>query len=145
MWKSEICLNFIEFKHVKGDPSIFYYHKNHKLSGLIAIHVDDFLWSGNGFFSERIIPQLSKIFTIGKVSKNVFRYLGLGLRQNKEFITLDQIHYINSLQLVDENCDASIISDIVQTSVGKLLSICSQTRPDICFDVSIINQYQKFR
>ena len=119
----------------KGDPSIFYYNKNDKLSGLIAIHVDDFLWSGDEFFSEHIIPQLSKICTIGKVSKNVFRYLGLDLRQNKEFITLDQIHYINLLQLVDENCDASIISDIVQMSVGKLLWICSQTRSDICFDV----------
>ena len=27
----------------KGNPSIFYHHKNDKLSGLIAIHVDDFL------------------------------------------------------------------------------------------------------
>ena len=119
----------------KGDPSLFYYHKNDKLSRLIAIHVDDFLWSGNELFSEHIIPQLSKIFTNGKVPKNVFRYLGLDLRQNKEFIILDQIHYINSLQLVDENSGTSIISSIVQTSAGKLLWICSQTRPDNCFDV----------
>ena len=146
-WYEEVrpVLISLNLSMSKGDPSIFYYHKNDKLSGLIAIHADDFLRSGDEFFSEHIIPQLSKIFIIGKVSKNVFRYLGLDLRQNKQFITLDQIHYINSLQLVDENCDASIISDIVQTSVGKLLSICSQTRPDICFDVSIINQYQKFR
>ena len=67
---------------------------------------------------------------------SIFRYLGLYLRQNKEFVTLDQIHYMNSLQLVDENCDTSIIFNTVQTSVGKLLWICSQTRPDICFDVS---------
>ena len=60
----------------KDDPSIFYYHKNDKLSGLIALHVDDLLWSGNEFSSEHIIPQLSKIFTTGKASKNVFRYLG---------------------------------------------------------------------
>ena len=105
----------------KGSPSIFYYHKNDKLSRLIAIHVDEFLWSGDKCISEHIIPQLSEIFTIGKVSKNVFRYLGLDLRQNKKFITLDQINYINSLQLVDKNCDTIIISDIVQTSVGKLL------------------------
>ena len=50
----------------KGDLSIFYYHKNEKLSGLIAINLDDFLWSGDEFFSEHIIPQLSKLFTIGK-------------------------------------------------------------------------------
>ena len=98
------------------------------------MHVD-FLWSGDDFFSEHIILQLSKIFTTGMVSKNAFSYLGIDLHQNKEFITLDQIHYINSLQLVDENCDASIISDIVQTSVGKLLWNCSQERPNICFNV----------
>ena len=78
----------------KGDPSIFYYNKNDRLSGLTAIHVDYFLWSGDEFFSEHIIPQLSKIFAIRKVSKNVFRYLGSDLRQHKEFITLDQIKFV---------------------------------------------------
>ena len=55
--------------------------------------------------------------------------------QNKEFTALALIHYINSLQLVDENSDTSNISDIAQTCVDKLLWICSQTRPNIAFDV----------
>ena len=74
----------LNLSNSKGDPSIFYYHKHDKFSGLLAIHVGDFLWSGDEFFSEHIILQLSKIFTIGKVSKNVFKYLGLDLHQNKE-------------------------------------------------------------
>ena len=57
------------------------------------------------------------------------------MHQNKEFIILAQIHYINSLQLVDENCDTSNISVIAETCVDKLLWICSQTRPNIAFDV----------
>ena len=49
-------------------------------------------------------------------------------------IKLNSLH-INSLQLVDENCDTSIITEIAQTSDGKLLWICSQRTPNICFDV----------
>ena len=66
----------------KGDPSIFYYYINDKLSGIVAINVDDFLWAGDVSFSKDIIPAFCKIFVIGKTSKNAFRYLGLELNQN---------------------------------------------------------------
>ena len=50
----------------KGDPSIFYYHQNNKLIGLIAIFVDDFLWSGTNEFEANFISKLRKAFAIGK-------------------------------------------------------------------------------
>ena len=40
----------------KGNPSIFYYYQNDKLLGIVAIHVDDFLWAGEISFSKDIIP-----------------------------------------------------------------------------------------
>ena len=86
----------------KSDPSIFYYNKNEKLSGIVAIHVNDFLWAGDVSFSKDIIPAFCKIFVIGKTSKNAFRYLGLEINQNIQNITLDQIHFINLLQSLNQ-------------------------------------------
>ena len=70
-------------KMSRGDPSIFYYYKDDKLAGITAIHVDDFLWDGDLLFSNNIISAFCKVFTIGKTSKNTFRYLGLDLNQNR--------------------------------------------------------------
>ena len=79
----------------------------------------------------------AKIFLTGKTSKNAFRYLGLELNQNIQNITLDQIHYINLLQSINQKLitNRNTISDIVQSAVGKLLWVCGQTRPDISFEV----------
>ena len=70
-WYEKVKSVFISLNLImsKGDPSIFYYHKNDKLSGLIAIHVDDFLWSGDEFFNEHIIPQLSKNLQLERYPK----------------------------------------------------------------------------
>ena len=39
-----------------------------------------------------------------------------------------------------------MISDIVQSAVGKLLWVCGQTRPDISFEVSkLATNIKKFR
>ena len=120
----------------KGDPSIFYYYKNDKLSGIVAIHADDFLWAGDVSFSKDV-PAFCKIFVIGKTSKNAFRYLGLELNQNIQNITLDQIRYINLLQSLNQNLinNRNTISGIIQSAVGKLLWVCGQTRPNLSFEV----------
>ena len=66
------------------------------------------------------------MLTIGKTSKNTFRYLGLDLNQNCESITLDQIHYIQSLQSLSKELinNRNLVSDIIQSVVGKLLWVC---------------------
>ena len=130
-----------KLKMSKGDPSIFCYYKNGKLSGIVAIHVDDFLWAGDVSFSKNIIPAFYKIFIIGKTSKNAFRYLGLELNQDTQNITSDQIHDINLLQSLNKKLinNRNTISDIVQSAVGKLLWVCSQTRPHISWSTPIGN------
>ena len=88
-------------------------------------------------FSKDITPAFCKIFIIGKTSKNTFCYLGLGLNQNLQNITLDQIHYINLLQSLNQKLinNGNTISDIAQSAVGKLLWVCCHTRRDISFEV----------
>ena len=126
----------LNLKMSKGDPSILYYYKNDRLSGVVAIHVDNFLWAGDVSFSKDI-PAICKIFVIGKMSKNAFRYLGLELNENIQNITLDHIHYMNLLQSLNQKLinNRNTISDIVHLAVEKLLWVCGQTRPDISFEI----------
>ena len=43
----------LDVKMSKADPSLFYYYHNNELQGIIAIHVDDFLWCGNDYFFKK--------------------------------------------------------------------------------------------
>ena len=56
----------LHLKISKGDPSMFYYCKNDKPSGVVITHVDNFLWAGDVSFSKHIIPAFCKIFITGK-------------------------------------------------------------------------------
>lgn len=41
------------------DPAVFYWFDEHcKVKGLLACHVDDFLWAGTQRFETNVIPRL---------------------------------------------------------------------------------------
>ena len=77
----------IGLKRSKGNPFIFYYYNDNVLQGLIAIFVDDFLWSGTNDFETSYISKLHKNFVIGKENHSVFQYLGLHLEENDSGFT----------------------------------------------------------
>ena len=119
----------------KADPSLFYYKNNNELEGIVTIHVDDFLNAGSEYFFQELIPKIRKKFTVGKECNTAFRYLGLDLKENNNGISLNQSYYINLLNIVNIKDENLCIHDTLQSVIGKLIWICGQTRPDICFDV----------
>ena len=50
----------------QSDPSVFVWHSNAMLDGILCTHVDDFLFGGTQIFLENIIAPLKQIFTIGE-------------------------------------------------------------------------------
>ena len=57
----------IKLVMLKADPALFYYHDNNNLIGMIAIHVDDFLWSRTNEFETNVtISKLQNMFMVGK-------------------------------------------------------------------------------
>ena len=105
------------------DSALFTWHKGNELQGLIAVHVDDFLWSGNAEFQSTIIPTF--------------------IAQVSEQIKFDQEDYINALKPITIQCHqqpdqplSPTEKELLRSKIGQLLWISSQTRPDISFDVS---------
>ena len=78
----------------KADSSLFNCQNNNELEGIIAIHVDDFLSTGN----EQFLKYTEK-FTVGKEYNTAFHYLGLDLKEHRNYISLDQTHYIIKLKM----------------------------------------------
>lgn len=133
-------------KMTKCDPAIFCWHDPaNQLQGLIAVHVDDFLWAGNICFKETVIPKLRETFKIGNEESSNFKYLGLDIHQNNKDVYIDQNNYINSLSLIkieqtrkDDELLSKKEQDELRSRIGQFLWISSQTRPDISYDVCIL-------
>lgn len=85
----------------KADPALFYYHNDNNLIGMIAIHVDDFLWSGTTDFERNFISKLRNMFVIGKENQSIFKYLGINLIEKDSDITIDQINYSENIKPIN--------------------------------------------
>ena len=72
------------------DEALFYWKKNGKLEGVIAVHVDDFLFGGTDGFHKEVIERLKTVFEIGKIWITPLRYCGLTIKQVQNGITIDQ-------------------------------------------------------
>ena len=123
------------------DSALFTWHKGTELQGLIAVHVDAFLWSGNNAeFQSTIISKLCKTFTIGKEEGKCFIYFGVNIAQVSEQIIFDQEDYINALKPITiqrlQQPDEPTEKELLRSNIGQPLWISSQTRSDNSFDVS---------
>ena len=125
------------------DNSLFIWHKNGKLEGIICIYVDDFLWSGTNNFKEQVIDKLKKKFLIGSSASVTFTYVGLSIKSYSDGITIDQTQYISSLNTIPVSKDriAQKKSQLLESEIiayraliGQLNWVATHTRPDIAFE-----------
>ena len=125
-----------------ADPALFYKYNNGSLEGFLAVHVDDFYWSGTKHFEKTVISRLRSTFNVGKEESEDFTYVRLSVNQDKHGITLDQVSYISSLKKIQvpsdskEDCLNMKDSDSLRSKLGQLLWISGQTRPDVSFHTS---------
>ena len=86
-------------------------------------------------FSKIPFPKIHEKFTVGKECNTAFCYLGLDLKEHRNYISLDQTHYIKLLDIINLKDENLSIHDTLQSTIGKLIWISGQTRPDVSFDV----------
>ena len=65
----------------KYDKAFFYGRNNDVLNSILSVHVDDFIWTGDVAFLEKVIIPLKSIFKISKEEKEEFRYVRLNICQ----------------------------------------------------------------
>ena len=113
------------------DEALFYKTSDGTLSGLIAVHVDDFLHVGDERFEKSVIQEIKDIFEISQLHDQYFNYLGLEITQSPRCISFSQFDYISKLTLLD----GEVTEKEKKSKIGQLAWVAGQTRPDISFDV----------
>ena len=148
-WYKKVNTSLIELggKRCAYDDALFIWHnENGQLIGVIASHVDDFLFTGDKTFHKQVINQIKVQFKIGQESKCCFKYIGLSVVQNKNSIKIDQNQYISKIEKIDIPSDRSLDSQLTECEklnlkrlAGKMLWVSSNTRPDISFETCVMS------
>ena len=145
-WYDEMDSRFekLNFQKSCQDPALYIYKHQGVTKGLVALHVDDFLYTGDKNFCEKIIPDLLKGLIIGKTEIGEFTYTGLHVKQNRNGIILDQDAYLDSIEVPRlsaqrlKELESSLTPEevtILRQIMGKVNWVIRITRPDLSFDM----------
>ena len=125
------------------DNSLFRWYKHGRLQGIMCVHVDDFLYSGTEDFEKAVIEKLREEFLVGSSASGSLKYLGLNIMPNKDGISVDQIQYASSLEMVDISYTRAMQKNSelnedekrgYRALIGQLSWISTHTRPDIAYE-----------
>ena len=150
------------YKRVKGvmtklgatvsrvDPAVFMWNDpvSSQLKGVLACHVDDFIWSGDERFENDVVDRIREEFLVGREEERTFSYVGLEISRNDAgLITLDQNKYaeniiplvISKTRAIEKHSDitASERTDM-RSKIGQILWAAQQTRPDVMFGATTL-------
>ncbi len=115
--------------------------------GILASHVDDFIWGGTDAFSTTIIPQLKAAFQVGQKEHDRFSYIGIEVHSLEDEMHIQQGTYINNLQPIPVDStratqhEASLTDvemGMLKSKIGQILWVARQSIPDIMCDISIL-------
>ncbi|KAK4311282.1 hypothetical protein Pmani_017216 [Petrolisthes manimaculis] len=62
---------------LKADPAGFYWYNEGILSGVLLMHVDDFIWGGTRAFENKVVAKIRSEFQVGQQCSGAFKYIGL--------------------------------------------------------------------
>lgn len=126
------------------DPAVFYWlDDDENLVGVLASHVDDFIWAGNKVFEDSVIERVRSLLDVGREESDVFKYVGLNLVSHDDNISIDQTSYLSCLHPVSlDKCRLrnkdSVLNEneleALRTKVGQIMWVATQTRPDVMFE-----------
>ena len=135
-------------KMTQVDPAVFYWlGEQLKVAGVLACHVDDFLWEGSQDFSTNVIPLLKAAFHVGCEEHEHFCYVGMDFATVNGVVQVHQHSYIENLQPLNMQPACVIQRDAplndtekeqLRSKIGQILCAANQTRPDVMFDSYIL-------
>lgn len=144
-----------------ADPVLFTYHADDRLKGVVVVHVDDFLVTGEKEFIALIDEKLGGKYKMSKTGP-LDTYLSIKItRSDKGEVYLSQEHYIEDIidnflssdaKTAHTPCNAffsELVKDLSseQTDqpyaelLGMMQWVANGTRPDIQFAVNRLSQF----
>lgn len=146
-WYKRVTQALIELKGVASayDNALFLWHDiKGNLTGILAMHVDDFVFCGNTEFERDVIATLKEKFKVGSHESGTFKYVGLNVNQQENGITVEQDLYVSSISPIEISKGRILRKNDelneeekheLKRLAGQMMWVSTQTRPDIAFDV----------
>ena len=117
---------------------------------VLAMYIDDFIFCGKDTFQRNVISELKRIFNVGTHENGTLEFLGLGVKQSKDGITIDQNLNTSSISSIDIKKGKSLKNDVTSRGedrskklTGLMMWVATQTQPDVSFDVCRMNNTRK--
>ena len=135
----------------KYDQAVFIWKHQGEIQGVLAAHVDDFLWLGTEKFIKNVINPLRSTFKVSTESKDCFKYVGINVNKSNDVVKISQKPYIDSLSPTQvprstaQGKDADLDKDgvrILRGIVGQLNWAANVSRPDMCFSTCVLSTLQ---
>lgn len=134
----------------KFDPCVYYYYYNNKISGVIALHVDDLCMGGNQYFQQHVQAKLREMFPFKHWKTGSGEFLGKWLEQQKDgSIKISQEQYASSLQSVvikqerrrekDQKLTEQEKGEM-RAALGGINWLVTSSRPDLAAWCSLLQQ-----
>eukprot|EP00971_Amphidinium_carterae_P093984 1859779-Amphidinium_carterae.2 len=145
-------LSFVQSEH---DPCLFMlrdetesYTQQHETSlcGAIALHVDDLLCAGGGAKWDQTMKKLESRLHFGEREWKEFTYTGVRVFQDEQQVRLEQSDYTTGLTELhipkgseDDATVSASSTRLIKQCLGELQWACTQTRPDLAAETSILS------
>ena len=105
---------------------------------MILTHVDDFAFAGSDDFIEEVITKVQNELTVSKIEKNVFRFTGVDISKQKDYIKMSMNESANSVEDLEdvrnvkseEKLSAQEMK-VYRKYTGKVSWLAANTRPDL--------------
>ena len=127
------------------DQALFvWYNTVGDCDGIMAIHVDDFIYGGTSSFINNTVSHLRTLFKVGLEESGGMKYLGISISQHATGIQLSTDAYCSSLnEILDVGTDKDRRLNEAETRTlrhvsGQLNWVTTQTRPDVAYDNCIV-------
>lgn len=147
-WYLKVQQVFLDLGVVQSklDQALFMWYNDGSLSGIMACHVDDFIFGGTKTYHETVITRIRSLFIVGLEENTSMKYLGLQINQDSEGIHVSTKSYGMSLaQFGSDVCSQSSSSTFssdqltaIKQSSGQINWLVMQSRPDIAYDSCMI-------
>ena len=108
------------------DNAVFLFFRNGKLAGIVCVHVDNIIATGDDEFHIEVIDGIKTRFKILKDQEGNFTYTGMSIwTDSKGQVHLNQNKYIEEMEEIPDGIEDDMTDEkckgIIHQAVGKLL------------------------
>ncbi|CAE7199062.1 RE1 [Symbiodinium sp. CCMP2592] len=132
------------------DPRVYYYYHNNKISGVIALHVDDLCMGGDKHFQQQVQVKLRELFPFKHWKTGKGEFLGKWIEQQPDgSIKISQEHYASNLKGISISQERrrqkeQELSDAerqeMRGALGGINWLVTSSRPDLAAWCSLLQQ-----